>query len=55
LPRHTAPFEGVGIAYMLQGDMPVSNTDPFATVPTAGNEWLEDAQVFLLTSDTSAL
>lgn len=39
-PREPAG-EGVGIAYMLQGDMPVSNTDPFATGPTPDNQWLQ--------------
>ncbi len=29
----------VGFGYMLQGDMPVSNTDPFATGPTSENHW----------------
>ncbi len=32
----------VGIAYMLQGDTPVSNTDPYATGPTGPNDWVED-------------
>lgn len=30
----------VGFAYMLQGDMPVSNTDPFARTPTPTNQWI---------------
>lgn len=34
-------YAGVAISYMLQGDMPVSNTDPFATGPVAGNEWIQ--------------
>lgn len=29
-----------GIAYMLRGDKGVSNTDPFATSPTADNQWI---------------
>lgn len=33
-------FTGMGISYMLQGDMPVSNVDPFATAPSADNEWI---------------
>ncbi|MGK7313033.1 MAG: hypothetical protein ACN0LA_12415 [Candidatus Longimicrobiales bacterium M2_2A_002] len=33
-------FVGTGFSYMLQGDMPVSNTDPFATGPTQDNEWI---------------
>jgi len=30
----------VGIAYMLQGGSDASNTDPYATGPEAGNEWI---------------
>ena len=33
-------FVGTGFSYMLQGDMPVSNTDPYATSPTHDNEWI---------------
>ena len=33
--------ERMGIAYMLQSDMPVSNTDPYATAPTPDNQWLQ--------------
>ena len=32
--------EGTGIAYMLKGDDGASNTDPFATGPTATNNWV---------------
>lgn len=34
--------EKMSFAYMLQGDWPTSNTDPFATGPTEDNEWEED-------------
>lgn len=34
---------GIAIAYMLQGDMPVSNMDPFATAATADNQWIENS------------
>ncbi len=37
IPRVTQ----MGFAYMLQGDMPVSNVDPFATGPTATNQWIQ--------------
>ena len=33
----------VGIGYMLQGDMPVSNIDPFAEGPTERNEWVQNS------------
>ncbi len=35
-PKTTSP----GIAYMLQGGSDASNTDPFATEPPEGEEWL---------------
>jgi hypothetical protein len=55
--RRTPDFEGVGIAYMLQRDMPVSNTDPFATGPTADNEWLEHGvpHIMAIVSDSRLL
>lgn len=50
-------YEGVGIGYMLRGDFPVSNTDPFATEPTADNEWIQDSgpHVMLLVSEVELL
>jgi hypothetical protein len=33
-------IDRLGIAYMLQGDGGASNTDPFATAPTADNAWV---------------
>jgi hypothetical protein len=39
----------LGLAYMLQGGSDASNTDPFATEPEAGNEWMNSpAHVMLL-------
>jgi hypothetical protein len=35
-PRVAVP----GVAYMLQGGSEASNTDPFATGPAAGDEWM---------------
>jgi hypothetical protein len=32
--------QGVGIAYMLEGDTGASNTDPFATSKTSGSDWV---------------
>jgi hypothetical protein len=34
MKKEKPTYTGVGIAYMLKGDSPVSNTDPFATEPT---------------------
>jgi len=33
-------IEGTGVAYMLRGDAGASNTDPYATGPTANNQWV---------------
>jgi hypothetical protein len=32
----------ISFGYMLQGDFPTSNTDPYATAATADNEWQEN-------------
>jgi hypothetical protein len=34
------PTAVLGLAYMLQGGSDASNTDPFATEPAAGDEWI---------------
>lgn len=43
----------VGIAYMLQGDRPASNTDPYAGEPKAGDDWVEGlgAHIMILLPD----
>lgn len=41
LMKHAAPPEGVGFVYMLAGDAGASNTDPYATAPTATNHWVK--------------
>ena len=42
----------VGLAYMLQGGSDASNTDPFATEPAAGEEWVASPpHVMLLLSE----
>jgi hypothetical protein len=51
-PKITA----VGIGYMLQGDTGASNTDPFATGPTATNQWVvTPAHIMVLTPDVKQL
>ena len=40
--NHTAPPTGrVGLMYMLAGGTDASNTDPWATKPTATNHWIK--------------
>jgi hypothetical protein len=33
-------YTQVGVAYMLQGDTPVSNSDPYATKPITEQDWV---------------
>jgi hypothetical protein len=49
-------YDQVGIAYMLMGDTPVSNTDPYATEKTSDEDWVEDlgAHLMILVPDRSA-
>lgn len=48
--------KSIGVAYMLQGDKGVSNTDPHATAPTATNDWIASpAHVMVLTPDANQL
>jgi hypothetical protein len=42
LVSHKAPPAGaVGVMYMLEGGTDASNTDPYATKPTATNAWVK--------------
>lgn len=47
----------VAFGYMLQGDFPTSNTDPYATEATPDNEWVENSgpHVMILVPDVSML
>lgn len=47
----------VGMAYMLAGDAPVSNTDPYATEPTEEGDWVTDVpgHIMIVVPDSSAL
>ncbi len=48
-------YTGIGIAYMLKGDTPVSNTDPYATEKTTDDDWVLDPgpHLMLLVPDRS--
>ncbi|OQW35828.1 MAG: hypothetical protein A4E19_16410 [Nitrospira sp. SG-bin1] len=50
-------YTQVGVAYMLQGDRPVSNTDPYATEPRPGDDWVEKlgAHIMVLVPDPESL
>jgi len=48
--------KSVGIAYMLKGDKGASNTDPYATKPTADNQWVVSGpHIMVLPTDASQL
>lgn len=54
----TEPSYGeIGFAYMMQGDTPVSNSDPYATEPTGEEDWVTDlgAHLMILVPDHSLL
>ena len=57
MAKKDPPSNGTtGIAYMLQGDKGASNTDPFATGPTASNNWVvSPAHIMVLYPDTKML
>lgn len=49
-------IKGIGMAYMLKGDTGASNTDPYATKPTADNHWVVSGpHVMILTPDLAQL
>ncbi len=50
-------YSEIGIAYMLMGDSPVSNSDPYAEEPTAADDWVTDlaAHMMMLIPDQSLL
>lgn len=50
-------YTEIGFAYMLQGDTPVSNTDPYATKPTGSDDWVTNLgpHLMLLVPDKALL
>ena len=50
-------YADIGFAYMLQGDTPVSNTDPYATEATGPDDWVTDlgAHLMMLVPDLALL
>ncbi|MCZ6662269.1 MAG: hypothetical protein O6951_05015 [Actinobacteria bacterium] len=41
-------YTEIGFAYMLMGDTPVSNTDPYASEKTTDEDWVEDLHSHLM-------
>ncbi|MFN2383526.1 MAG: hypothetical protein ABR559_04610 [Gemmatimonadota bacterium] len=54
---HTEPaITQIGLAYMLQGDAGASLTDPYATAPTEGADWVvAGPHVMIITPDAAQL
>lgn len=52
---HTTPTAGkIGFMYMLAGGTDASNTDPYATKPTASNHWVKTGpHVMIVGADAS--
>jgi hypothetical protein len=51
---HKAPPHKVGFMYMLAGGTDASNTDPYATKPTAANHWIKTgSHVMVVGADPS--
>ena len=50
-------YTQIGFAYMLMGDAPVSNSDPYATAPTTEGDWVTDvgAHLMMILPDRSHL
>ncbi len=50
-------YTEIGFAYMLQGDTPVSNSDPYATEPTGPEDWVTEIgpHLMILVPDKSLL
>jgi hypothetical protein len=50
-------YDQIGFAYMMAGDTPVSNSDPFATEPTGPEDWVTHlgAHIMMIVPDHSLL
>ncbi len=50
-------YSRMGFGYMLTGDSPASNTDPYAAGPTPDNEWLPEGvpHLMIVVPDTTWL
>ncbi len=50
-------YDQIGFAYMMAGDTPVSNSDPYATEATGPEDWVTDlgAHIMMIIPDLSML
>lgn len=49
------PMEKTGVMYMLAGGTDASNTDPYATGPSEGGEWIETGPHMMVVGSQAAL
>lgn len=49
------PTEKAGVMYMLAGGTDASNTDPYATGPSEGGEWIETGPHMMVVGSQAAL
>jgi hypothetical protein len=49
------PANVVGIMYMLEGGTDASNTDPYATQPTANNDWIKTGPHLMIVGSKEVL
>ena len=53
---HKPPADGApGVMYMLEGGTDASNTDPYATKPTADNDWIKTGPHIMLVGSKAML
>jgi hypothetical protein len=53
---HKPPPEGTtGVMYMLEGGTDASNTDPYATKPTAENAWIKTGPHIMIVGSSAVL
>ena len=54
--RKVPKITGIGLAYMLQGSLTPSNSDPFAETPPSGGDWMKDGpHVMVIVPDPAIL
>ena len=53
--KKTPPTEAPGVMYMLAGGTDASNTDPYATAPTAGGDWFRTGPHLMIVGSSAVL
>ena len=53
--KATPPAEQPGVMYMLAGGTDASNTDPYATAPATGGDWIKTGPHLMIVGSAKAL